>query len=275
MSGGPSWRGGQPAESMGVGDNIMASGMARGAAKRGKRIAFGDGRKIIWDQNSEIVFRGNPNVAPPGTEKSRDIEWIAFHRGNRIYNAPGPGKWIWNYDFRPTPGEFYFTAEEKRFAEAVGEDFVVIEPNVPSWKTVASNKQWPVERYDAVALTLRIIGYDVVQFDYGPGHRIAAARQVKTHDFRRGAATLSRAALYIGPEGGLHHAAAAVKTPAVVLFGGFIPPAVTGYDDHTNLDGGAEACGSLSPCRHCRGAMAAISADEVIAAAKTQLGRLS
>jgi ADP-heptose:LPS heptosyltransferase len=81
---------------------------------------------------------------------------------------------------------------------------------------------------------------------------------------------LARAKLYIGAEGGLHHAAAALGVPAVVLFGGFIPPLVTGYETHINLTGGAqEACGSLKPCDHCRKAMDAISVEEVAAAART------
>lgn len=258
---------------MGVGDNLMASGMARGASVRGKRIAFGDGRKIIWDQNSRPIFQRNPNIAPPGTDRSSRNEWIEFYRGHRIYNTKGAGRWIWNYDFRPIPGEMFFSRDEKLWAEKQVLGFVVIEPNVPTWKTVATNKQWPVDRYDQVALQLRIAGHDVVQFAYGQGWRIAAARQVKTDSFRLGLAVLARAALYIGPEGGLHHGAAAVGVPAVVLFGGFIPPQVTGYAMHTNLTGGAEACGSLSACPHCRAAMARISVEEVLAAAQSHLER--
>jgi hypothetical protein len=258
---------------MGAGDNLMASGMARGASIRGKRIAFGDGRKIIWDQNSEQIFRRNPNVAPPGSERTDHLEWVEYYKGHRIYNRRSDDgkRWVWNYEFRPTPGEIFFRREERQRAASVGAGFVVIEPNVPMWKSVASNKQWPVDRYDKVALKLRIAGYDVVQFVYGQGHRVESARQVKTSTFRDGLAALARASLYIGPEGGLHHGAAAVGISAVVLFGGFIPPAVTGYEMHTNLTGGAEACGTLSPCAHCRAAMQAIPVGEVLTAALSHL----
>jgi hypothetical protein len=68
----------------------------------------------------------------------------------------------------------------------------------------------------------------------------------------------------------MHHGAAAVGTPAVVIFGGFIPPAVVGYDMHVNLTGGAEACGSLNKCLHCRAAMEKISVEEVYQAVKSQ-----
>jgi len=84
-------------------------------------------------------------------------------------------------------------------------------------------------------------------------------------------AILRRAKLYIGGEGGMHHGAAAVGVQGVVLFGGFIPPEVTGYALHTNLTGGAEACGSFNPCAHCAAAMQAIGVDEVLEHAMKRL----
>ena len=251
---------------MGLGDNLLASGLARGAAARGKRVAFGDGKTIIWDQHSETIFRGNPNIAPPGSEADQDLEWINFYRGNRIYNRHDHAndRWEWNYKFKPAPGEIYFTGEELRFAASFPKGFVLIEPNVPEWKSVAPNKQWPVERYAQLTRRLFKKKYEIRQLIYGPGHRLIYAKTVKTKNFRQALAVMSRAALYVGPEGGLHHGAAALGIPAVVLFGGFIPPQVTGYDTHTNLTGGARACGSLRPCEHCRQAMDAISVDEVL-----------
>ena len=35
--------------------------------------------------------------------------------------------------------------------------------------------------------------------------------------------------LYLGPEGGFAHAAAALSKPGVVIYGGWIPPQVIGY----------------------------------------------
>ncbi len=242
----------------------MAAGMARGAKARGKRIAFGDGKRIIWDHNSEPIFRGNPNIAKPGDEGAHDLEWIGYHKGSRIYNEHDKANhcWTWNHDFRAKAGEIYFSDDEDRFADSLGKGFIVIEPNVPE-KLGAVNKRWPYERYDEVARKLIRDGYDVRQFSFGL-HRIAGAKQIKTKDFRYAARVLKNATLYVGPEGGLHHASAAVGIPAVVLFGGFIPPAVTGYSFHTNLTGGATRfCGSLGTCRHCLEAMDAISVNEV------------
>ena len=65
-------------------------------------------------------------------------------------------------------------------------------------------------------------------------------------------------------EGGVHHTAATVEAKGVVIFGGFIPPEITGYDFHTNLFTGGEACGSRYSCKHCKAAMEAIEVDEVV-----------
>lgn len=261
---------------MGYGDDIMATGMARGAWARGKRIAFGDGRRIIWGPWSEEMFRHNPNVARPGSEGDRDIEWCNYFKGNRGYNRLGSGRWIWNMAFRAPPGEIYFSAEEAAFAQSsIDPGFVLIEPNVPNQKSVAVNKQWDINRFQEVADALVSRGHHVVQPMYtGAKYLLRHIHPFKAGSFRNALALLSRAALYIGPEGGMHHGAAAVGTPAVVIFGGFIPPQVTGYASHVNLTGGdVVACGSLTKCDHCERALNAISVEDVLTPALALLAR--
>lgn len=250
---------------MGLGDSLIATGMAKGAKARGKRIAFGDGNKISWDHNDNIVFRNNPNIATPGSECSNDIEWMSYHRGSRIYNYHDRtnNKWVWNYKFKIKPGEMFFNDEELSFAEKVGKGFILVEPYVPAQKVSAPNKTWPLNRYEDVVTLLNEKGYDVRHFSYD-NRKFNGASAIKTPTYRHALAVLAQAALYIGPEGGLHHGAAAVEIPAVVIFGGWVPPKVTGYDGHINLTGGAENfCGLLAPCDHCKQAMERISVEEV------------
>lgn len=252
----------------------MATGMACGAQARGKRIAFGDGQRILWDPQSKELFAHNPNIAGPGSEAAADLEWVPFYKGHRIYNRQSGDRWIWNLDFQAAPGELFFTPAERAAGKRCDKGFVLIEPTVPAWKSSAANKDWGWANYQAAADVLRARGYRLVQFVHARGGRsLLRVDVVRTSSFRDALSILRRAALYLGPEGGLHHAAAALGIPGVVLFGGFIPPAVTGYAIHTNLTGGAEACGSLRPCDHCRAAMAAISVQEVIAASVARLER--
>jgi hypothetical protein len=252
---------------MGLGDELLGSGMARGARARGKRIAFGEGRRILWHANAHLIFSGNPNVAPPGSERDRDIVWISHYQGHRLYGTPRPGGWNWNKDFRAKPGELFFTpAELARAAEKMPLGAVLIEPHV---KPLAVNKRWGWERYREVAHRLQLDGHHVVQFNYGQ-QIIGSVTPITSPDFRTSIAMLARCSLYIGPEGGLHHGAAAdpVNTPAVVIFGGYIHPMTTGYATHVNLFGADEACGNTGQCSHCRAAMDRITVEQVFEAAQ-------
>jgi hypothetical protein len=251
----------------------MATGMARGAAQRGVRIAFGDGSRIIWDQNSPTIFKRNLNIAVPGTEKAPHLEWVPFYKGNRLYNRHDRvrDRWIWNMSFRPQPGEMFFAEVERRAAAPHGRGFILLEPNVPAWKTSSPNKRWPAARWIELAQRLRRGGHDVCQFSY-PGATVRLpVRQIPARSLREALAVLAAARLYVGHEGGMHHGAAAVGVSGVVLFGGFIPPQVTGYDMHANLAGSDEFCGSLRPCDHCRRAMLAIELETVEAAVREKL----
>jgi hypothetical protein len=254
---------------MGFGDEVVGSGLARGMHAAGQRAAFGDGHKIIWGPWCEEVFRNNPNVARPGSEASPDLFWIRHHKGHRLYNALDKikGRWVWNYGFKARPGEMLFDRNELSFASRAGQGFIYVEPNVPWHKSVAVNKDWGLKNYQAVVDRLIADGHDVVQSSYGRD-KLRQVRVIKTATFRDALTVMQRARVALVPEGGMHHGAAAVGIPAVVLFGGFIPPRVVGYDAHTNLTGGAEACGSLNRCLHCRDALNRISVEEVYQSVK-------
>lgn len=259
---------------MGIGDEIMATGLARGAAERGRRIAFGDGRRIIWGPGCTQAFKCNPNIAPPGSEGARDVVWIKWYRGNREYAHVNGNRWQWKTGWRAPRGELFFDAAEIGFADAIGaRGYVVIEPRVPRHKRHAPNKQWPRERYGAVARRLLEEGHDVRQLAYGAGDSelIAGVTPIETPTFRHAAAALSRASLYVGGEGGLHHAAAALGVAGVVIFGAWISPKTTGYDGHTNIAVGDKACGRVDRCEHCIAAMRQITVDQVVGAARKQL----
>lgn len=237
--------------------------MAKGAHARGKRIAFGDGRRIIWSQYCAEVFRNNPNIAPPGSEGAADLEWIHHYAGRRVYLDTKANKQMWLYDkkFKIIPGEFFFSQDEISFAESIRPGFILIEPFV---KPVYPNKQWPIDRYTAAAKNL-LSDYRVCQFLYGRNCNVltGAITPIVTPSIRMALAALSRAALYIGPEGALAHGAAAVGVRAVVIFGGFTDPEVVGYPGNANLTGGVAHCGRVAKCQHCMQAMQNITVEQV------------
>ena len=70
--------------------------------------------------------------------------------------------------------------------------------------------------------------------------------------------------LYVGPEGGFGHVAAALNKKAVLYFGGWITPEAIGYDFHENIyyEHKLSPCGEYKKlCSHCEEARKAISAD--------------
>lgn len=230
--------------------------MATGQVKRrheltGKPVLVVDrmGRPQ-WDR----MFENNPRIVREPTPNAQ-----------RILNAGGArpyivGKsathWAWKR-FDLLPGEIYLTHVEKDFgAPLVGNIF--IEPNT---KVPDSNKRWIWERWQELVNR----GGTFIQCGSTGTRRLRGVQFVETADLRMACAVLAVSKAYVGHEGAMHHAAAAFGVPAVVVFGGFISPAVTGYPTHRNLyTGGSElGCGARLPCQHCRDAMEQITVDDV------------
>ena len=154
------------------------------------------------------------------------------------------------------PGEIYFAPSELRWTET---DFVYIEPNVKG--SFGGNKDWGFDRWQKVVDSL-----PEIKWIQGAGGRLKRVDQIDTKSFRDACALLSRASLFVGTDGGLHHAAAALGIPAVVVWGGLIGPETLGYDTHTNLCKATHFCGSQTSCHHCRVALELITPAMVIEA---------
>lgn len=204
----------------------------------------------LWDGNPYIIKRpagrphnrlvNGPDVRPYVAAKTHD-------------------KWTWK-PFEPTPAELFFTPEELAFAEPY-RGMVMIEPNVKAQRH--DNKAWDLERWADVRDALHVQGHHMVQCA-ADLQRYVIKPHVFTPTFRHACAVLSVCKAFVGTEGGLHHAAAAVGTPAVVLWSEFISPAMTGYLGQRNIRHAGASCGSRNPCNGCRKSMEAITVDEVV-----------
>lgn len=239
---------------MGWGDEIIASGQARAMQRIDPRPV------LIIDRYGRPryspIWQGNPRIL---RERRGEFQSLLNGPGARPYiEGKAPGRWIWRDNFRCEPGELFLSAAELAFAEP-WRGRVLVEPHVKQ-KPEAENKRWIWQRWQQLA-DLGIA--DFVQVG-PPGTRaLKGVELAVTSDFRLGCAVLSVCSAYVGTEGGLHHAAAALGKPAVVLFGGFISPQITGYDSHRNFYRGGVACGARLPCAHCREAMEAIGVEDV------------
>lgn len=246
---------------MGFGDDVITTGIVKRAfAKVGKPLAVGDGTAIRWSE----VFDGNPKIA---REVYPGCLWVNQVKGNRPYldytATNQKVKQTYNYSYRVEPGEIFLSDSEKgKYAHLSG--FVYIEPNVKG--SYAGNKDWGFDNWQRV-----VDAIPDVRFMQGIGKRLRRVDQFETDSFRDAARMLSHAALFVGTDGGLHHAAAALGIRGVVVWGGLAPPEVLGYATHINLSAGGKACGMQSKCEHCRKAMAAIKPEMVIESIRNAL----
>lgn len=249
---------------MGMGDILMSMGEARALhAKTGQPVLIVglDGRPV----KHEGLFDGVPYLLREPTNR------VAYQRlkngpGLRPYIAQKSSRqWTWA-PYRPKPAELVFTPSELEFAERY-RGMVMIEPQVK--KIGHENKAWPQKHWHAL---LNQMDDDLMTVQCGPGGTLAITDAFAlTPSFRYAAAVLSVARAFIGTEGGLMHAAAAVGTPSIILWSEFIDPGVTGYDTHINLRVATKTCGMRTDCMGCRKSMADITPSMVLTKLKEML----
>jgi len=261
---------------MSYGDEIMACGQALSLAREtGKRVRIVDARgKRRWDD----LWRNIPEILHP---RERVIDYAVLRNGvgARPYldytNWDGIRATHTGWRAQDHIGRIVFDESEIEFAEKACRGFgpfVLIEPNIAKASATVRwdsnpNKQWGRSRWQEL---VRLVKLPAVQVGAKGTEVLDGVYFIPTESFRLGAAVLQRAALSILPEGGLHHAAAALGRRAVVLFGGVISPSTTGYPFHINITRG-EPCRMLVPCKHCEQTWQTISPEEVAGHASSLL----
>lgn len=237
---------------MGWGDEILALGRAeRYHEATGDPVSI---RAKDGKARDNILWHGNPAWSKDAKESIIDgpgarpylLGFTADSRGDPVAH--------FNLKHRARAGRIHLTLAE-RDSVTIREPFAVISPHVKD--NASRNKQWGVDRWQQV-----IEGFPIPVYQLGPPTSIiAGAQHYHTPTMRDAAAVIDRAAVVLTNEGGTHHLAAAMQRPAVVIFGAFIPPSVTGYDFHANMAVETDEgyCGRWGECEHCKLAMAQIT----------------
>jgi hypothetical protein len=226
---------------MGMGDDIMATAQA-------KAIYKATGHKVHTGNYFSPVWEGNPYFAGRGEQYIK----LENRPGHRPYIlGQTKERFIWNPNHRAAPGDLY----PKQDSRGAGK--IVIEPNVKGTVS-ASNKDWGFDKWQEVVNTL-----DKPFLQMGSGPWLDGVERIETATFMDAVAVLSKADLFVGTDGGMHHAAAAMGIPAVVVWGGYASPEMLGYDIHTNIALGSEYCGSKNDCSHCRELLDEVTVDMV------------
>lgn len=246
---------------MGIGDEIMVTGEVKRLVTKYNnpklRVGILDLRKtgrMRWHE----IWEGNPNIVLPGGHY--DVTH-ANGGGNRPYiQDKGMRAWTWK-PYTPEPGAIYLTDAERAWAEGYA-GHVLVNPTIKAG--ASPNKLWPLARWiELVSANPHIPWLQVG----APSDPRVCKKFVATPTFRHAVAVLAVARAAVLHEGGLHHAAAAVGTRSVVIYGGFISPKCTGYNTHANLFADSDkyplGCGMRVGCFHCESAMKSITTRHV------------
>ena len=247
---------------MGLGDWLMASGDAKEANERtGKKVKIGDGSRMFTDIQ---VFSNNPRMA---FKYDTDVVWVNNYPNSRPYlKGTNKGKLLFNDDYKPRVGEIYFSHEEQKDIDKIQGDYIIVEPNVKKTFIHTVNKAWHGWE--------ELLKHDLPWIQLGDVTADKKTKWVETPTFRDALAILSKAKLFVGTDGGLHHAAAALGIPSVVIWTGFTSPRHLGYDTHRNIHDGSEPCGTYdSVCQHCLLKSKAITVEQVLDAVNTEWNR--
>ena len=273
---------------MGYGDDLMITTHAMEIKKKypDRQILIGNIKQK--KAYHSIIYDNNPYISDcRKVDLNKPIHIIDYHEGNRPYidykKSIAADKYVWNKNFKPTPGKLYFTKEEKLQAEEIinkAQNFWKKKNNIISKKIIFiettstkvddyqygikhKNKDWGYKNWNNLISKLKN-KYLIIQSTHEKSKKIDGIFSQTKIDFRIACAVMNRCDLYIGPEGGFGHVAAALNKKAVIYFGGWVSPKVIGYDFHYNIYFSHEEspCGEFKRlCKHCEMARNSITSN--------------
>lgn len=247
---------------MGYGDALLAAGIAERAYREAPelglvQICHCDGTprwREEWENNPAIL---PPNHAPTATTHRITVgpDCLPYHPWNTSIR--------WRAQDYPTT--MHFNNKERRLSQNVRREygpFLLIEP--PGKDRKNPNRHWP--GWSALAHILRArIQWPIFQLQRAESVMLPGLPGLHHRNFREACAILQAAEYAVLTEGGISIAAAAVGTPAVVLWGGCCSVETAGYPQHINLvdDDPRTPCMSSRPCQHCAAAWAKLTPESV------------
>ena len=202
------------------------------------------------------IWRGNPAWVATGGQRLVD------GGGFRPYIKHWHGRQaVYNLDYRARAGRVYLSDQERADC-TLKPPFAIVSPLIK--KGASPNKDWGRSNWEKVIEDFPVPVYQLFPAGEKPD-AIKGAIPYVTPSPRNAIAAIERAAVVMSQEGGTHHMAASAGVPAVVIFGSFVPPEVTGYEFHHNIAVQTDEgyCGRWDSCNHCKEAMALIKPEEV------------
>jgi ADP-heptose:LPS heptosyltransferase len=215
----------------GYGDTLLVGAVAREIKK-----AYGP-VKITVNGIKEELLRSNPSIDATG-QRFDGID-LNYHYGKPRHSGEGFTENLLDIMCARVgiknpvhTVDFFFNQNELIYADEVLKNCCrpIITIQTASGPLGNGRKSWPVHHWKLLVGRLRESGCTVIHL--GGNHDIPLPETVDRlgkQDIRRSIAILKCADVHIGVVSSLMHAAEAVKTPAVILFGGFERYSAHGY----------------------------------------------
>lgn len=255
----------------GLGDELMLTAVVHAARLAGRPVHVLTDLPDLWTGNTDPL---SLQAGVDAWHYARRRGWITTQLRHLAYQTGAPGHLAAQMaahlglalpdDWRPMVPWPSATARDARL--------VVVQNSCRGARYAAPTKEWRQDRWRELCHRLAA-EYRLVQLGTAsdPALPCADDRRGRT-SLRQAAELLGRAQLFIGLESGLQHLAAAMHTPAVIIFGGRSRPQETGYPFTCNLtrSPACAGCGLNDGCPHSLVCLD-IPVDEVEAAVRAKL----
>lgn len=258
---------------MGFGDELLAAGQAERLYKsdpRHRRVAICDkDDNVRWHP----IWQGNPVIArPESVAAGEEVQRLVNGPNARpyiVYPFTEYTGWTFNTAFRARENiaKIYLTMEEL----LVGLDavqrygpYVLIEP----WSK-HPNLTWPMAHWEVLVAERPDLTF--IQHVHDSSKMVRGVKATIPATFRRACGLVAACEVYVRGESGMLHAAAALQTPSVAIWGGCMDWEVLGgYPLERGVGVTPPACGKWFPCEHCSALMSAITPEMVSVAIDQQ-----
>lgn len=251
---------------MGYGDEILAAGQAQ-------RLYDDDcdhRRVVIYDRFNRVrwheIWNGNPILVRPEEYTPGDHFQALVNGPNArpyiVYPFTEYTGWTFNPTFRASENlaKIYLTIEELQlglYAYDQHGPYILIEP----WSK-HDNLRWPVDKWEELVASRSDLTF--IQHVHKDSMHIPGCAAYIDASFRQACGLVAMASCYVRGESGMLHAAAALMTPSVAIWGGCMDWDVLGnYPLEVGVGVTPPFCGRYRPCAHCAETMAGIGVDAV------------
>jgi hypothetical protein len=269
------------------GDDLLATAVVRQWRRtHGSRVAYLTKYPELFTGNDDVAFTASYDPLLAGAFQLFGVTRLrlAYHTydaaADRTVGPPGVHVINLMCDSAnlprlADPAPLFCFAAGERPARAASPRLVV-QSSVMAARFPSRNKEWFPERMQQVVDALSTEA-EIVQIGATSDPPLASVTDMRGRtSVRESAAILAGAWGFIGLIGFPMHLARAVGTPSVIVFGGREHPREAGYPVNRNLftEMHCSPCWFVNHCPYDRECMRRITAEEVIAEARTLIRRL-